>query len=275
MDCVMIYPGADEVGSVLFARVFNKINKFRPKVYIRYSSTLGPFIIPKYEDRPLNESLKSQVTSLGGTVVEGEKEADLLLAVHTPGKEVIEASEQRNIESTNRGFNNINEFLMYMEYFYESYDKPFAIADVAYANGSDNVLMIHANKLGLLEKSCAYGGWNTAQNTIGVVLAQASITAYCRSHADVLYNKSASDEFLLRKIIEDWLYQALVLNELSGLKKELEHIDLYKIDSNKEFIKKLIYDYLNRKIENEQRCIAAKNLPKCRIICRKMLPILT
>jgi hypothetical protein len=61
MDRVMVYPGADEVGAVLFTRVFNKIKKYVPRVYIKYSSTLGPFIIPKYEDRPLNEAIKAQI----------------------------------------------------------------------------------------------------------------------------------------------------------------------------------------------------------------------
>ena len=49
-DRVFVYPGADEVGSVLFARVFNQIKNYRPRIYIRYSSVYGPFIVPRYED---------------------------------------------------------------------------------------------------------------------------------------------------------------------------------------------------------------------------------
>ena len=65
---VLVYPGADEVGSVLFARVFNQIKNYRPRIYIRYSSVYGPFIVPRYEDRPLQEGIKAQICSLGGVV---------------------------------------------------------------------------------------------------------------------------------------------------------------------------------------------------------------
>ncbi|MBR4949550.1 MAG: DUF4127 family protein, partial [Clostridia bacterium] len=94
MDKVMVYPGADEVGSVLFARIFNKIKNFTPRIYVRYSSILGPTIVPKYEDRPLQEAIKAQITSLGGVIVDTPMESDMLFAVHAPGKFMIECAQQ-------------------------------------------------------------------------------------------------------------------------------------------------------------------------------------
>jgi hypothetical protein len=251
MDRVMIYPGADEVGSVLFARIFNRLKGFIPKVYVRYSSTMGPFIVPKYEDRPLHESIKSQITSIGGILVQEEKEADCLLAVNVPGKEMIEASEQELRNVNNKSFSNKDEILSYLKYFNEIYSKPFGIADVVYANGADNELMIYANKLGLLEETSAYGGWNTAQNTIGVVLAQTSIAAYYSIHNEENFNSVAQKEFTLRKIIEDWLYQAQTLNELACLKDHFSNINLYNVGESTEYVTKLIFDLLSDKINNE------------------------
>ena len=54
LEKVLIHPGADEVGSVMLARVFCESKNYIPKVYLKYSSTKGAFTIPKYEDRAIN-----------------------------------------------------------------------------------------------------------------------------------------------------------------------------------------------------------------------------
>lgn len=83
MNKVFVYPGADEVGCVLFTRIFNLIKGYTPRVYVRYSSTLGPTIVPKYEDRPLNESVKAQITSAGGICVDSADHSDCMLAINS------------------------------------------------------------------------------------------------------------------------------------------------------------------------------------------------
>ena len=40
----------------------------------RSSSVYGPFIVPRYEDRPLQEGIKAQITSLGGVVLDAPGE---------------------------------------------------------------------------------------------------------------------------------------------------------------------------------------------------------
>ena len=67
-----------------FARVFSQINSYRPRIYIRYSSVHGPFIVPRYEDRPLQEGIKAQITSLGGVVLDAPGDSDCMLAVNSP-----------------------------------------------------------------------------------------------------------------------------------------------------------------------------------------------
>src|SRR5699024_8017465 len=54
---VLVYPGADEVGCTLVARMLNQLLHRRPLIHYFYSSTNGPHIVPLYEDRPLNESV--------------------------------------------------------------------------------------------------------------------------------------------------------------------------------------------------------------------------
>ena len=75
---VHIYPGADEIGCTLVTRIYNQVQNRTPRVFVRYSSTMGHQIIPRYEDRPLGESIKSQITVCGGIVVDNSLEADLV-----------------------------------------------------------------------------------------------------------------------------------------------------------------------------------------------------
>jgi hypothetical protein len=224
MDRVMVYPGADEVGAVLFTRVFNKIKKYVTRVYIKYSSTLGPFIIPKYEDRPLNEAIKAQITSAGGICVDTHEESDFLFAVNSPGKFMIECGDQfSNKDLTFSTHTNLHEFIRYINYYIDRYKKPCAVADVAFSNGADNEFMKYANIDRVLNKICAYGGWNTSENTNGMCIAHACIHSY--------YNKNGWDdreilskEFLARKVVEDWLFQANMLYQLSEYKQEFPDI---------------------------------------------------
>ena len=211
MDRVFVYPGADEVGCVLFVRVFNLIKDYTPRVYVRYSSTLGPTIVPKYEDRPLGESIKAQITSAGGVCEDNTDHADCMLAVNAPGKYMIESCEQYTKDLTFTSHINMHEFLRYIGYFADHYRKAVGLAEVSVCNGCENEFMDYALISGVLEKVQSVGGWNTAQNTIGVVLAQAVIASYYdRFDADEEHFR-LSEEFKLRSIVCDWLYQSNVL----------------------------------------------------------------
>lgn len=206
---VMMYPGADEVGSVLFARVFHQVHQWNPRVLVRYSSILGPTIVPRYEDRPLGESIKAQITSLGGIVVDTAAESDVLFAVHSPGKIMEECALQRNRDLTYATHTCLPEFFRYIHYYADTYRKPVALADVAFSNGADIDMMDYAHQDGILDLLSAYGGWNTSENTNGMCLAHASIHAYYHHqgwHSDE--QQRHSREFAARKIIEDYLFQA-------------------------------------------------------------------
>jgi len=213
-DRVMIYPGADEVGSVLLVRVFHQIHNVQPHIYVRYSSTLGPTVIPRYEDRPLGESIKSQITSIGGVLVDSPMESDLLFAVHSPGKVMQEASDQPRVDHTYSTHVNIHEFFNFIKYYREKYQRPIAISDVAFSNGADIRMMRHAQKSGILDIIQTYGGWNTSENTNGMCLAHICIHTYMASHGMTSHQYRLSKEFLARKIFEDYLFQATLIPQV-------------------------------------------------------------
>lgn len=213
MDRVMVYPGADEVGSVLFARVFCLIKGYRPRIYVRFSSTLGPTVIPRYEDRPLAESIKAQITSLGVILTGSAAESDFLFAVHSPGRFQIECGEQEKRDLSFVTHTNLHEFFAYMRDYAETRRRPVALSDVAYCNGADIAMMRHAQQAGILELIAAYGGWNTAENTNGMCLAHACIHSYYAARGFAGEGERRSREFCARKVFEDYLFQATIITE--------------------------------------------------------------
>ena len=74
------------------------------------------------------------------------------------------------------------------------------MADIAYANGSDNALMEALKQRGLLYKLRAYSGWNTPTNSTGFVLGLGMLTEKM--------TPDAMDELLTTRYIDDWGYQA-------------------------------------------------------------------
>lgn len=252
MNKVMVYPGADEVGSVLYARVFNRHFHYSPRIYTRYSSTLGGTVVPRYEDRPLNEGIKAQITSIGGICTDTPADSDFLFAVNSPGREMTECADQfTNKDISYYSYTNTSEFLNYIKYYMGAYKKPVAIADVAFSNGADNEFMTAANAVGLLETISAYGGWNTSENTNGMCLAHASIASYYESIGWKGANQKRSEEFLLHKIIEDWLFMANMLYQLMKFKNKFPGIDVYHLNKYEDQVSALMLKLLKQEIKEK------------------------
>ena len=188
------------------------IKNYRPRIYIRYSSVYGPFIVPRYEDRPLQEGIKAQITSLGGVVLDAPGDSDCMLAVNSPGKHMIESVEQYTKDLTFSTHLNLNELFRYMRYYHEEYGRPVGLAEVSVANGCENDCMELGLLTGTYDYLTAVGGWNTAQNTIGVVLAQLVIASYYNGFCGRPEQLRRSEEFMASRLASDWLYQSNVLH---------------------------------------------------------------
>jgi hypothetical protein len=133
-------------------------------------------------------------------------EGDLSLAVNPPLN--LNAAWPRPYNDRER-----NERLPHLETFVDEIGQrqtagqSVAIADVAFANGADPTLINLLSERGVsMAGLAAYGGWNTAGNTIGVALAQACAVQQIRSDDQ----RDLQQQFLLRRLLEDWGYQAIV-----------------------------------------------------------------
>lgn len=242
MDRVAIYPGADEVGCTLFARVFCETKCYTPEIFVRYSATLAPFIIPKLEDRTLNESIKHQLTAAGAVMVDHSGDAQAILMVHAPAVGETDVADGQPFAERHASYYsevNIPEFVHVMQY-YLAKGKLVALADVATINGSDGSLMNLLSKLRLLDDVAAYAGWNTMGNTLGTVIAHTVIESYYRTMrcsaghvidpvttcsparaanratddslegSDDVRRLAQSRTFYYSRLVEDWGYQAVV-----------------------------------------------------------------
>lgn len=210
---INVYPGADEVGSTLMARAFNDYHKRTLKIYPFFSSTLGPQIVPLYEDRPMGESLKYHIRAMGGEIVDTIAEAEVILAINSPGKVMEEAGNQdKAIDLTYSSHRNLFDFVMRIKTYIEKGYK-VALCDSAFANGGDLDLIGYLDRLGLIDKLSDYAGWNTNCNTLGTVLSASTFFLPINNEDEIDKNKLL--ENLIYRIIEDCFYQGRIRGRIT------------------------------------------------------------
>lgn len=189
---VFIKTGADEIPLTMLSRAINKQKHIKvAPVYINADSINK---ISKYEDISVEESVKSQIELAGGYVVD-EENCDIILLINNfknqQGELVMDI-----YEPLFKGNLNLP-------------DKPYFIADILNANGSDNnfvkALMSKTN----LKEFYGYAAWNTTGNTLGSSIS-AALTYFGAKFPD----KHAFQNLQLTRFLDDWAYQANVRNIL-------------------------------------------------------------
>jgi hypothetical protein len=217
-DRVLIYPGADEVASVLVARALNRLAKRVPTMAASWHPLDGKRIQAMYEDRPLWRTLRGQIQAAGGKEIGDEAAADLIVAVNTPASGQGDLALGLNLEAPDTPTRNLEPLMMYME----SVDRPMAFADVAYANGADPRLMPDWVQRVDPWSLKGYAAWNTAGNTFGTVVAAASAATLPTA------NPQALERFITERLAEDWLYQSVIRPELQAAKAQGADLETLK-----------------------------------------------
>lgn len=244
----MIYPGADEVAMSLLTRAYNNYYGQAPKIYPFYASVMGPTLVPKYEDRPMFESLKSHIRVTGAQLVNNPQEADLILAINSPGKIMQEAFDQPKDIS----YASYRDLFTFAEDIAQYICRGFKVAlcDSAYSNGGDLELIAILDHFKLLDKLVAYAGWNTNCNTLGTVLALSQIT----EDIPVLN--------IIYRLLEDAFYQAKIRRVM--VEKDLVELglDYYDFKDKKTEVASRISTYL---LEAYEKTYLADLYPIARI----------
>jgi Protein of unknown function (DUF4127) len=205
VDRARVYPGADEVIHTLCARMVHQSRGERPlQVFVspgdpQHIGTLHAL----YEDRPVLESIVHQIEAVGAVMATEADAADVVLAVHTCGSAQGDWAMRKSLPEPKP----VSRAWTVQLAAWRARGLPIAVADVAYANGGDPRLIEVLSQHVPLDQLAAYGGWNTASNTIGSVLAQCML-------ARGTTRRAANRKVLALRLLEDVVYQAEVRQQV-------------------------------------------------------------
>ena len=179
--------GADEIPLTLLARAIEK----EIKVFVEFTEPDYQDCISNYEDVSIEKSVQGQLELGGFTQVQTREEADVILILNN----FIEKQGEYVMGWTTQPFRKT----------FTPPDKPYAIADVRYANGADNDFVEQLLPQIDLNNFYGYAGWNTSANTIGSLLAGVKVRWNTGK-----YNEAAFKRLQMIRFLDDWAYQANV-----------------------------------------------------------------
>lgn len=191
--------GADEIPLSLLARAIEK----EIKIFVEFTEPEHKDKISNYEDVSIEKSVEGQLELGGFTRVFTPDEADLILIVNN----FIEKQGELVMGWATRGKYK-GDFL--------PPSKPYAFADVRYANGADNDF-VEAILPKLDENFYGYAGWNTSANTLGTILATIKVKWNSEK-----YNHDAFKRLQTIRFLDDWAYQANI--RINGQTRPIEDL---------------------------------------------------
>ncbi len=203
-NVLLMYPGADDLGSAMVARMINHKRGHAPRVYVHFIVEAMKENVAPFEDRPVRQTVATQIMAVGGRQVESPAEADVVLVVSPPFERLGDRDPhwrdhdpQQRREVLQPAMRRIGRWL--------DEGRRVAVADVAFPNGAEPALVELLLGETEVARLAAFGGWNTAGNTLGSVLACACVPCD---------DDRARQAALAHHLLEDWGYQAIVREDL-------------------------------------------------------------
>lgn len=235
--------GIDEVGLMVLARAVNDLTQTSPTIYVSYNTGAGPNIIPSYSDENVDKTINSEIVAMGARRVNDPSRADFIFAVNTnPNGITYEAAGALNDSQEREGTN----YFVNMVKKYVDSGRPVVVADIAFANGSDNALMRRLKEQNLLFKLHAYAAWNTPTNALGFAMGTGILAK----------NMKLSDkrQLLLTRYIDDWGYQANVRGVVNTQLRQMHGGFFNALNEKRSYAtercKTLIQDFANKNLDN-------------------------
>ncbi|MCA0314801.1 MAG: DUF4127 family protein [Candidatus Melainabacteria bacterium] len=237
---VTAYAGADEVACTLISRalidyaVQTETATRRPLLSVRFSPKETCSIASRYEGQEIGATVKAQVKACGVDFVIEDNDANgaeskntgkqpsFTLIVHGPRErqgdhitlpglpDLSQLDTRAAVEATLKAIKETESDVI--------------LADVAYANGGDPLLVEELLKApDMMTKIKSYAGWNTTGNTMGSALALAVAYWFYRENENQEHSPSAPNKLtehqkqcLFTRFLDDWAYQARVRRNLDG-----------------------------------------------------------
>ena len=210
--------GIDEYAMLLLTRAVNDLRGSVPSVNVQFNRGKGAKTVPAYSDEQIGNSIREEILIAGAIPVSKPERADFVLFVNTDPEgetfhthnsfppQTLSKHEQRYLKGNAKYFSKmVNDAV--------KKNLPVGVADITFANGSDNFLMNQLRDKNLLFKLQAYGGWNTATNTTGFVLGTGILAKKMK--------RDSINRLLARRYLDDWAFQANVRTQIADELSEL------------------------------------------------------
>jgi len=210
-DQFMVATGIDEFSMLLLARAINKLENVQYKVNVQYNVGTGGDTVPAFSDEKINDSILAELSIAGARTTDFPDQADLVLLINTDPNGRTQDGPPSPYDPDpiyNDGNPRLGtwDFVRLVKDNLEK-NRKVAIADIAFANGSDNALMKMLKKNQLLFKLRSYSGWNTATNSSGFALGQGLLA--------LNLNQNQCNKMLVKRYLDDWGYQSNVRGALA------------------------------------------------------------
>jgi hypothetical protein len=221
-DKMSLHPGADEAALTLLARYW----KTGVRLRVHWSDLEDSRRVALFEDRPFDGALAQHIEAMHGVLLPSDEPDnsdeppafDLFVNAPVGGSQKDESESDRTARSV-----RINSFIRAIEAAVHD-GKRVALCDVAFPNGADDLLMTELEKRNLLGHLLVYGGWNTAGNTTGTVLAECASLARVQDKSGNIPPESfaLNRQFVFERLLDDWFYQAKVRARVEKSAYELD-----------------------------------------------------
>lgn len=205
----LIKTGADEIPLSLLSRAVCDYNNIVPKISLKFLAPEYKDLISNYEDISIEKSIKGQL-ELANCKVVSEDNSDIMLLVNN--FEEFQGEIVMGIETKPY----LKELVLPQ--------KPYMIADVRYANGSDKRFVPKLIKNTLDGNFFGFSAWNTSANTVGSLICAALVKLLAKD-----YNDKAFKKVQLVRFLDDWAYQSEVRQILKKRSDRPNIRDLQKL----------------------------------------------
>lgn len=220
--------GADEIPLSLLAKAIPVKLKIAP-IFLESGEK---DLISNYEDVSIENSVKGQI-ELAGCEISSSENADILLYVNN----FKEHQGEIVMKIPTEPFSGI----------WETPKKPYMIADVRFANGSDKNFVNEFMKNRLDDKNFyGYSAWNTSANTLGSLICTAKVKWFANTVSIKNYNEKAFKKLQAVRLLDDWAYQA-------NIRQTLDKPDNKKLKELMIPYEKQVFEFLNENFEPEYK----------------------
>lgn len=229
---IFITRGTDEAALTLLSQAIQSSSVAPNKAFIYFTEPHAAATIMPYMPRPLAQTVEEKLWIAAAETTTDLSAADYILVIHA-------GNRQSKAQHLAAEANNIRSWM--------EAGRQVAIVDLATDWTAEQTLLPHLRRAGVpIYQLLAYAGWNTASNSVGTAVTQATMTLCGRAASDLptlLFRDTARVEFLAERLLDDWYYQKTYRHQLNDTLVR-KRIDPYNLSQSRKQVENLINQQL-------------------------------